>query len=191
MCYRFLEKYSHIKNPGFVTFLIAINPFLIYYAFEIRVYSLMVFLSVALIFLMYNIYLYDNPSKNYRLIFILVSIISLHTHYYMGFLLVAMGVNVLVYKGWNKFKLYLVDMILPILSLSLVIPFLGAISRQIGNGGNHISLRTMLSYLKYKIIFAYVFSLDAYLLRIISNYELWIFVILFNFNIPFFNKRAF
>ena len=177
VCYRFLEKYAGISKPGWVTFLIAINPFLIDYAVEIRLYTLMVFLSVVLIYLMYKIYLYDNQSKKYRIFFILASIISLHIHYYMGFLLVAIGANVLIYKGWKKFNTYLIDMTLPLFSLLFVIPFMGSISRQIGASSNQMNLKTILDYFRDQIILSQIFSFNLLPYPLLSKYLLWAFLI--------------
>ncbi len=176
--YKFLKRFSNIKKPAMVTFLIAINPFLIYYAVEIRLYTLMVFLSIALFYLMYEIYLFDNNSKISRITFIIVSIISLQTQYYMGFLLVAIGVNILIYKGWYKFKTYLIDMILPFLSLVMVLPFLGAISRQLANVGHKLNVKGIFDFLRDQIVFSYLFSLDSFPLRIFSKYETWLFLLI-------------
>ena len=128
--YKFIKQFLKVNKPELVTLLIAINPFLVYYALEVRLYTMVIFFSGSLVYLMYKIYFYDNKSSVYRVLFILVSILSIHTQYYMGFLIFGVGVSVFIYKRWGKFKVFLVDMILPLVSLIGVIPFLDAITIQ-------------------------------------------------------------
>jgi len=177
--HQFIKKYLKISKPEFVTFLIAINPFLIHYATEIRLYTMIIFLSGVLIFLMYKIYFFDNKSKVYRIIFILLTIISLHAQYYMGFLLVAIGISVFIYKGWNKFKNYLVDMVFPLLSLIAVIPFLDAISKQIELSEElfKLNIAGIVEFFKVRIV-SYIFALDFFPLIRFSRYEVWFFLFL-------------
>ena len=176
--YRFIKKYLNIKTPEFPTFLIAINPFLVYYATEIRLYTMLVFLSSVLIFLMYEIYLFDNKSKLYRTLFIFLSVISLHAQYYMGFMLVAIGVSIFIYRGWNKFKVYLIDMIFPLITLIGVIPFLGAISNQVEfREAFSANLIGIIEFFKVRIV-SYLFAIDYYSLIKLSRYEIWIFLFL-------------
>jgi len=178
--YKFIKQYLMIKKPGFVTFLIAINPFLIIYALEIRLYTLVIFLSASLIFLMYEIYFFDNKSKIYRIIFMALSIISLYTQYYTGFLLIGIGISVLIYKGWNKFKVYLIDMIFPVLSILGLIPFLNSISKQIVLGGEtavNLTTSGIIEFVKGRMV-TYLFSLDTSALDFLSRYEVWLFILL-------------
>ena len=178
--YKFIKKHLKISNPGLVTFLIAINPFLIIYALEIRLYTMLVFLSAALVFLMYEIYFFENKSKTYRVTFILLSIVSLYTQYYTGFLIVGIGVSVLIYKGWNKSKVYIIDMIFPLLSLIGLIPFFSSIPKQITLSGETISGLTILGLIEFvkKRIVTYLFSLDTSVLSFFSRYEMWLFILL-------------
>ena len=176
--YKFIKKYLKIEKPEYATFLIAINPFLVYYATEIRPYTMIIFLSVTFIYLMYQIYLSDNKSTISRILYILLSLISLHTQYYTGFILVAIGTSIFIYGGWNKFKTYLIDMIFPLLSLIAVIPFLPAISKQIEvNSAVHkLSLVGIIEFFKIRIV-SYLFAFDSLPLRL-SRYEIWIFLFL-------------
>ena len=177
--YKFTKKYLNVKKPELVALLIAINPFLVYYALEIRLYTMIIFFSGFLIFLMYEIYFYNNKSKFKRLLFILISILSIHTQYYMGFLIFGIGVSVFIYKGWDKFKVFLIDMIFPLLSLVGVIPFLGAISTQTGTRGESpkLSLIGIIDFFRNRVA-VYLFSRDSYPLFFFSRFELWIFILL-------------
>ena len=178
ICYKFIKKYLKIERPGYATFLIAINPFLVYYATEIRPYAMIIFLSVALIYLMYEIYFSDNKSIIARILYILLSLISLHTLYYMGFILAAIGFSIYIYGGWKKFKTYLIDMIFPLLSLSAVIPFLHAISKLIAVNSevNKLSILSVIEFFNARIA-AYLFAIN-YLPIISSRHVIWLFLFL-------------
>ena len=180
LSYNFIKKYLKIDKPGYVTFLIAINPFLIIYALEIRLYTLVVFLSAALIFLMYKIYFFDNKSKTYRIIFIALSIISLYTQYYTGFLIFGIGVSVFIYKGWSKFKIYLFDMILPLVSIIGLIPFFSSIPKQVTLSTETMSRLTIMGVIEFikRRIVTYLFSLNTSVLDFISRHEIWLFILL-------------
>ena len=177
--YKFVKKHLKVKRPALVTLLIAINPFLIYYALEIRLYTMIIFLSGVLIFLMYEIYFYDNKPKSYRVLFILITILAIHTQYYMGFLVFGVGVSIFIYKGWKKFKIYLTDMILPLLSLIGVLPYLDDITTQTQVHGDIVKLNLtgVIEFLKVRIV-SYVFALDSSVLRFLSRYEVWLFIFL-------------
>ena len=173
-----IKKYLKIEKPEYVTLLIAINPFLIYYATEIRPYTMLIFLSVTLIFLMYEIYLSDNKFIVARVLYILLSIISLHTQYYMGFILVGIGFSILIYGGWGKFRTYLIDMILPMLSLVAVIPFLPGINTLIEASSKvyKLNLTGLVEFFEVRIT-TYLFALN-YLPLKFSRYEIWLLLFL-------------
>lgn len=63
-----------LKKALFYTFFIAINPLLLYYAFEARMYSMFAFFSVLSFYSLYK--------KNLPL-YIVSSILGLYTHYFM------------------------------------------------------------------------------------------------------------
>ena len=176
--YKFIKKYLKIEKPGYATFLIAINPFLVYYAVEIRPYAMLIFLSVALIYLMYEVYFSDSKPIIARILYILLSLISLHTQYYMGFILAAIGFSIFIYGGWKKFKTYLIDMIFPLLSLSAVIPFLHAISRLITvySEIHKLSILSVIEFFNARIA-SYLFAIN-YLPIIFSRYAVWLFLFL-------------
>lgn len=68
------------KKSLFYTLLIAINPLLVYYAFEARMYSMLAFLSTLSFYSLYK--------KNAAL-YLLSSILGLYTHYFMIFVVLA------------------------------------------------------------------------------------------------------
>ena len=69
-----------LKKAFFYTFLIAINPLLLYYAFEARMYSMLAFFG--------SLSFYSLYKKNYKL-YLVSSILGLYTHYFMIFVVVS------------------------------------------------------------------------------------------------------
>ncbi|MFH0979846.1 MAG: glycosyltransferase family 39 protein, partial [Candidatus Roizmanbacteria bacterium] len=69
-----------LKKAFFYTFLIAINPLLLYYAFESRMYSTLAFFGT---FSFYSLY------KKKSTLYFLSLILGLYTHYFMIFVVVA------------------------------------------------------------------------------------------------------
>jgi len=109
-------------NPVWILPIFAFNPFIVWTAVEIRVYALVVLLSSLLLYNFYCGYLSDNPSRKNRVFYIFLSIISLYTQYYMGFLLAANGMVLIIYKRWKNMKQYIINMILPFISILFLIP---------------------------------------------------------------------
>lgn len=68
-----------LKKTFFYTFFIALNPLLIYYAFEARMYTMLAFFA--------GLSFYGLYKKNSNL-YILSSILGLYTHYFMIFVLI-------------------------------------------------------------------------------------------------------
>jgi uncharacterized membrane protein len=85
----------------FVTAVFALHPFLIWASLEIRVYSLIVLLSVLLLKLFEDGFLTEDPKKSSRIVFFIFSVIGLYTSYYIGFLLAACFIPVLLRRRWG------------------------------------------------------------------------------------------
>jgi len=91
------------KQAIFATLLITLSPPLIYASTQIRMYSLFVFESMLLfwIYIKYQKSCLTTPEESVRLpprckitliIFTILSIISLYTHYYAGLLLISLNI---------------------------------------------------------------------------------------------------
>lgn len=111
-------------NSKWILPLFVFNPFIIWASVEIRVYALVILLSSVLIYNFYLGYLSDNPSRKNRIFYIILSIISLYTQYYLGFLLVVNAGVLLIFRQWKYFRQYIIDMILPLLSLLFLLPYI-------------------------------------------------------------------
>ncbi len=81
VCFIFLSDFfkMKLKKAFFYTFFIAINPILLYYAFEARMYSMFAFFSVLSFYALYK--------KNDKL-YLLAAVLGLYTHYFMVFVVI-------------------------------------------------------------------------------------------------------
>lgn len=111
------RKFFSEKAAIFAAAAFALHPFLIWASLEIRVYSLVVLLSVLLLKLFNEGYWEENPSKaqssqrKAQVLFVLISIFSLYANYYAGFLLVGCFVALLVLKRPKEARSYFLQML--------------------------------------------------------------------------------
>jgi uncharacterized membrane protein len=113
------------KAALFITAFFALHPFLIWASLEIRVYSLVILLSILLLTLFNEGFLnkQTEDARKYRIFYILTSIFALYTNYYLGFLLVGNFAALLILKRRSEAQIYFRLMlivgaaILPLLSL--------------------------------------------------------------------------
>ncbi|WP_017296489.1 hypothetical protein [Nodosilinea nodulosa] len=137
------KRYLPGVNPLILPLLIAVNPFSIWAALEIRLYAFSIFLSTVLLWLFYDGYLQDEDrylkAQRYRWLFILVACISLYTHYFLGSILVANGLILLIFRQTKAWQDYLSHAVL-ILIISL--PIVGMIIYQLSNLSDNIARST-------------------------------------------------
>jgi hypothetical protein len=98
------RRYLNGLNPAWLVSALAINPFLIWAATEMRAYALVLLLSALLLLLFYDAYLSDTPRNTAHTWYVLVSVLSLYTYYYLGLLLFAHGFVLLLLR--RKVSLY-------------------------------------------------------------------------------------
>lgn len=134
--YDLVKRIWNEKVAVCATFFFAIHPFLIFVSLEIRVYSLIVLLSLILTKLFFIGHLERRKTERERqqiitkkqILFILTAIISLYTNYYLGFILVAFFVALLVLKRWRDAKIYFLQMLIVGVA---IIPLVWAIKMQL------------------------------------------------------------
>ncbi len=118
--YNLVRKIWNEKVAVFAVFFFAIHPFLIWASLEIRVYSLIILLTLLLIKFFFEGYLKSEGNElnqqkfitGKQSLFILTAIISLYTHYYLGFILVGFFAVLLILKRWKEAKTYFLQMII-------------------------------------------------------------------------------
>ncbi|MBI5464987.1 glycosyltransferase family 39 protein [Candidatus Gottesmanbacteria bacterium] len=88
VCYKFAQKLKFSKLTTYYLLLTTfLNPMLIYFAFEARMYSLLALLATASMYFFY--------TKNW-LAYVITSVLGLWTQPFMGFVLLAQGVYLLL-----------------------------------------------------------------------------------------------
>lgn len=105
-----------VSGPEYSKWLVVIfllNPFVVWAALEIRTYALLIFLSTISIyfFIQYN----NKGKKKHLYYFLIVCLIGLYTQYFFAFLIAALVITLLIFKGWRDFFtfcLYLIPVIL-------------------------------------------------------------------------------
>ena len=111
--YRLARKFFDEKGAFLATAFFALHPYLFWASLEVRLYSLVIFLSV-LILLFFTELFFEPSEKGQRkkeIFFICISTIALYTNYYLGFLLVGCFIALLVLRKWNKAKRYFLQML--------------------------------------------------------------------------------
>lgn len=152
--YDLVRKIWNEKTAVCAAFFFAIHPYLIFVGLEIRVYALMVLLSLLLTKLFFTGHLERRKTETERqrlitdkqILFILTATVSLYTNYYLGFLLVAFFVVLLVLKRWRDAGKYFWQML--IVGVSIV-PLLWMIKMQFAvNTGGHFQETNWIEGLK-------------------------------------------
>ncbi len=91
----------------------ALHPIMIWASLEIRVYSLVILLSIALIRLFLNGFFDIGQDKSLitqriaRIWFFVISVVALYTNYYLGFLLVGLFAALLATRRWRDARDYI------------------------------------------------------------------------------------
>ncbi len=103
-------------------FFFAVHPFLVWVSTEIRVYALIVLITLILLSLFERGYLRDQDNQsNARYGFLAVAVFGLYTNFYIGFTLAAFFAGLLVIRRFRSAKTYFVHMtIVGVLFLPLV-----------------------------------------------------------------------
>lgn len=107
LSYKLFSKSASV----FVSAIFAVHPFLIWASLEIRVYALVILLAVLLLNLYYNGFIDHKGTKTSRISFAVVAAISLYINYYVGFLLVACFLALLVLKRWPEARTFFLLML--------------------------------------------------------------------------------
>ena len=108
----FTEKAAFLTTAFF-----ALHPYLIWASLEIRVYSLVILLSVGLLKLFDAIYfnkqhnLPVSPSPRLLAFFTSLSVLALYTNYYLGFTLVGCFAALIALRKWRDAANYLLLML--------------------------------------------------------------------------------
>ncbi len=111
------------KNVKWMVVVFLLNPFTVWAALEIRLYSLVILLSTISVYFYLRFYL--ENKKKYLYVLMLVSLIGLYTQYFFTFLITSFAITLLVFKGkksFFKFCLYFAPVIMVFLPNFIFIP---------------------------------------------------------------------
>src|SRR5580704_14874814 len=90
------RRYIPSIDPGLATLVAAWNPFVIWAAVEMRVYALVILLSALLLLSFFDAFLARRPSKVSAVAYAVCCVLALYTQYYLGFLIAAQGLTLLL-----------------------------------------------------------------------------------------------
>ena len=106
-----VRRFWDEKTALFATFFFSVHPYLFWASTEIRVYSLVITLSLFLLILFERCFLRDENRNAWRYpAFAVLALISLYTNFYLGFLLAGFLVALVILKKVEAAKRYFVVM---------------------------------------------------------------------------------
>lgn len=123
------------KRAFFVTGLFALHPMLFWASLEIRLYSLIILISVLLLKVFYDGY-FDSEivsregakaQRKAQIYFVLTAIAALYTNYYLGFFLFGCFAALIVLRRWKEAKTFFLQMLIVGLA---ILPLLWIIEQQ-------------------------------------------------------------
>jgi len=162
--------------------LFLMNPAIVYFSLEARLYSFIIFLSLSSLYLFYKYYLCESPKRNIMYIHALVSMLGVFTQYFFVLLILAEALSLLLLVGWQKFLKYaLIHLIVAVLFCInfLIIPNQVNAVRNDQFGFDLVYLKTFLRTLQNFIFSFNLINFNLILRRlIIIIYFFWL-VILF------------
>jgi hypothetical protein len=83
------KRYAPTVNPLIVTLLLALNPFVLWCATDIRAYGWMILLSTLSHLFFYDAFLSKKSNQKSFALYVLTAILALYSHYFIACLLIA------------------------------------------------------------------------------------------------------
>jgi uncharacterized membrane protein len=153
------RRYLPGLHPAWLAAAIALHPFAVWAAVEIRVYALVLLLASLLLLLFFDGFIADPKRRRSQVLYTLLSIVALYTHYYLGFLLAANGVVLLVSRRRQALRSYAVAMAVV---GACFVPMLTTVLAQSGSlgesTGSKVSFARALKFIGWRI---YEFAFPA------------------------------
>jgi hypothetical protein len=117
------RRFFDEKAALFITAAFSLHPFLIWASLEIRVYSLVVLLSVLLLKFFTEGYLeaHEKTQTRQRFFFVPTAIIALYTNYYLGFLLAGCFAALLLLRKFDRARQFFLHMLFVALTIAPLI----------------------------------------------------------------------
>lgn len=105
------RRYAPGVPPAVAAALVAFNPLTVWAAVEIRLYALALLLSALLLLFFHDGYLRATPRLRDRVAHAAVGLVALYTQYYLGLLLAAGAMALLVLRRYRPLRGYVAWMI--------------------------------------------------------------------------------
>ena len=99
--YKLVHLVSGAGSSRWMLIIFLLNPFTVWAGLEIRLYSLVIFLSIISVYFFLRFYT-ENKTK-YLYLLLLICLIGLYTQYFFILEIAAFGCSVLIFKGWKAF----------------------------------------------------------------------------------------
>ena len=115
------RRYVPKLNPLWFQLLVFLHPTTFWMGIEIRCYALVLLISALMLLLYYDAYLTGSHKIKLRILYVLLGIAGIFMQYYFSFFLFAGAFPFLLKKKWNTLKIYLIDMILPLISIAVIL----------------------------------------------------------------------
>lgn len=122
LLFRFVGKTSDKKIATISSILFLLNPAIVFTLLEIRLFAFVILISLVIIIIFYNTYYSNKITLGFRILYILFAVIGLFTQFFIGFLLFANAVVLIIDKKKRLFWLYILDMLIPFCLIILFIP---------------------------------------------------------------------
>ena len=109
--YKFVRLITNEYCSRWIIILFLLNPYTVWTALEIRLYSFLLFISLTSIYFLLSYYI--KGKSKYLYLFIFSCLVGLFTQYLYVYLIVAFSFAVLVFRGWKaffKFFLYMLPL---------------------------------------------------------------------------------
>ncbi|MCB0842655.1 MAG: glycosyltransferase family 39 protein, partial [Bacteroidetes bacterium] len=117
-----IRRYAPGTKLWLVLLLFLFNPYTIYIAIDARTYALMILMGVIAMIFFHDGFIKENPQIQTKLMYALLGLLGLMTHYYFAFLFVANGLVLLLTRPWKETLSYGLYMLIPVAGLILIIP---------------------------------------------------------------------
>ena len=171
-----IREVADKKIAKIFSVLFLLNPIVIFSILEIRLYSLIILLTLLILYKFFNSYYRNKVTYVGRSVFVIISIFGVFTQFFIGFILFANAIVLLFEKKYRELKIYILDMALPLFLLLLFIPYIRS------SIGLHDSLLPPENYtlIEFSTLIAKLFMLKTYNYLLPFDFELpgiiyWVF----------------
>ncbi|MBS1509714.1 MAG: glycosyltransferase family 39 protein [Bacteroidetes bacterium] len=102
--YQFIKLITEKKPSRWLVILFLINPYIVWAAEETRLYAFILLITIGALYYLASYYI--NNQRRYLIYFVLLGLAGVLTQYLYIFLVVALALPVLLFKGWRALFTY-------------------------------------------------------------------------------------